>query len=77
MLYAAMTKDEAQRSIRTFYEAVKEDVGAGLRPFRRSVGVRYPRALFRRSLTRFTPLTAPSSAPPIRMIEAPEGNSMK
>jgi len=23
VLYAAMTKDEAQRSIRTFYEAVK------------------------------------------------------
>src|SRR4030042_1158269 len=25
LAYAAMTKDEAQRSIRTFYEAVKED----------------------------------------------------
>ena len=56
---------------------VKDDVGAGLRPFRRSFGVRYPGALFRWSVTRFTPLIAPSSAPPIRMIDAPEGNSMK
>ena len=76
-MYAALTKDEAQRSIRTFYEAVKEDDDAGLRPFRRSVDVRYPRAVFRRSVTRFTPLTTPSSAPPIRIIEAPDGNSMK
>jgi hypothetical protein len=72
-----MTKDEAQQGVRPFYEAIKEEVGAGLRPFRRFVGVCYLGVLFRRSETRFTPLTAPSSAPPIRMIEAPEGNSMK
>jgi len=30
LAYAAMTKDEAQRSIRTFYEAVKSDVPAAV-----------------------------------------------